>query len=144
VLLIYIYIYILSSTIKKKEVFWHIDCPIHPSCTNPVIRHEWTNGSDCEYDISVIIWYWYSVPVNQVMVETVYLSKWWPQLPQGSLGSVATINQGNDSNHDLWNTIMFSWYLHCLSFFDLRILTIHVVSSNCFTDNFCSSIISPI
>jgi hypothetical protein len=24
---------------------------------------------------------------------------------------------------------MFSWYLHCLSFFDLRILTIHVVSS---------------
>jgi hypothetical protein len=46
--------------------------------TNPVRSHE--RGKDREVEhISGHLWHRYSIPVNQVMVATVKLSKWWLQ-----------------------------------------------------------------
>ena len=53
--------------------------------TNPVISHEWgkdgTGLQQVEHNRGNL-WYRYSIAVNQVMVATVKLSKWWLQLNQ--------------------------------------------------------------
>ena len=62
------------------------------------------------------LWYSrYSITVNQVMVATVKLSKWW--LLRGILGLIAsllaaTIYQWtSDRNHKLWNIVSTERYL---------------------------------
>jgi hypothetical protein len=61
----------------------------------------------------------YSITVNQVMVTTVKLSKWWFQLNQEErlvhLASLlaATLYQWNpDRNHKLWNIVSTEMLLH--------------------------------
>jgi hypothetical protein len=60
------------------------------------------------------LWHRYSIVVNQVMVATVKLSKWWPL---GTLGSVAfllaaTLYQGNpDRYHKHWNIASTERYI---------------------------------
>jgi hypothetical protein len=64
------------------------------------------------------LWHRYSITVNQVMVATVKLSRWWFQLNQSiwTLGSVAsssaaTLSQGNPHrNHKLWNVLSTERY----------------------------------
>jgi hypothetical protein len=58
-----------------------------------------------------------SIKVNQVMVATVKLSKWWLQLIRGTLGSgtsllAATLYQGHlDRNHKLSNIVSIEIYI---------------------------------
>ena len=73
------------------------------------------------------LWHRYSVSVNQVMVVTAKLMKWWLQHNQlGTLGLVtsllaATLYQGNpDRNNRLWNigsTEIYTLYMYsiCIS-----------------------------
>ena len=64
------------------------------------------------------LWHRYSITVNQVMVATVKLSRWWFQLNQSiwTLGSVAssaaaTLSQGNPHRkHKLWNVLSTERY----------------------------------
>ena len=54
------------------------------------------------------LWHRYSIAVNQVMVATVKLLKWWPRGTIVSVASLlaATLYQGNpDRNHKLWNIV---------------------------------------
>jgi hypothetical protein len=56
--------------------------------TNPVISHEW--GKDWEVLMTsgtymLSLWHRYRLTVNQVMVATVKLSKWWPTSGAGTV-----------------------------------------------------------
>jgi hypothetical protein len=64
------------------------------------------------------LWNSNTITVNQVMVATAKLSKWWLQLNQrGTLGSIgsllaATLYQGNpDTNHELCNIVSTERYI---------------------------------
>ena len=49
--------------------------------TNPGISYEWGNGRIVNTTYSVHLCHRYAVAVNQVMVATLRLSKWWRQPP---------------------------------------------------------------
>ena len=59
------------------------------------------------------LWHRYSITVNQVMVATIKLSKWW----LGSVASLfaATLYQINpDRNHKLWNIVSTERYIYSI------------------------------
>ena len=66
---------------KGKQFLAHIWHPSCYSCNKPGDKSWIKNGPDCDYDkrnISVVICkHRYYVTVNQVMVATVQLLKWW-------------------------------------------------------------------
>ena len=68
--------------LRKGEQFmlhmWHLPCF---SCDKPGDKPWMSKRPDCNYDkrehICGHLWHLYSVTVNQVIVATIKLSKWW-------------------------------------------------------------------
>lgn len=74
----------------------------------------WKEWWVCEYNkhnIFVVIWYRYCIMVNQVIVSTVKLAKWWLQLLE-NLGSIASLpavtfyQKNPDRNYQLCHEIV--------------------------------------
>ena len=84
--------------------------------TNPVLSHEWGNDWE-EFTTSGTypghLWHRYSIRVNQVMVATVKLSKWWIQLNQEEPVSLYLYWAKSDTKM-YWNLEFQITILYCI------------------------------